>query len=54
MKPPVALFKKKSRKVNQKLINAFVFWLYKRKDVKKNIKKEQGKSILELICFTFY
>ena len=54
MKPPVALFKKKSRKVNQKLIDAFVFWLYKRKDVKKNIKKEQGKSILELICFIFY
>ena len=54
MKPPVALFKKKSRKVNQKLIDAFVFWLYKRKDVKKNIKKGQGKSILELICFIFY
>ena len=54
MKPPAALFKKKSKKVNQKLINTFVRWLRKRKDVKKNIKKEQGKSILELICFTFY
>ena len=54
MKPPVALFKKKSRKVKQKLINAVVRWLHKRKDVKKNIKKELGKSFLELICFIFY
>ena len=54
MKPPVALFKKKCRKVNQKLINAVVRWLHKRTDVKKNIKKEQGKSFLELICFIFY
>ena len=37
---PVALFKKKSRKVNQKLINVVVRWLHKREDVKKNIKKE--------------
>ena len=54
MKPPVALFKKKSRKVKQKLINAVVRWLHKRKDVKKNIKKELGKSFLELVCFIFY
>ena len=54
MKPPVALFKKKSRKVKQKLINAVVRWLHKRKDVKKNIKKELGKSFLELTCFIFY
>ena len=54
MKPPVALFKKKCRKVNQKLINAVVRWLHKRTDLKKNIKKEQSKSFLELICFIFY
>ena len=54
MKPPVALFKKKSTKVKQKLINAAVLWLHKRKDVKKNIKKELGKSFLKLICFIFY
>ena len=53
MKPPVALFKKKSRTVKQKLINV-VRWLRKRKDLKKNIKKELGKSFLELICFIFY
>ena len=52
-KTTFALFKKKSRKVNQKLINAGVRWLHNRKDVKKNIKKEQGKSFLELICFIF-
>ena len=44
MTPPVALLKKKSRKVKQKRINAVVRWLHKRKDVKKNIKKELGKS----------
>ena len=54
MKPHVALFKKKSRKVKQKPINAVVRWLHKRKEVKKNIKKELGKSFLELICFIFY
>ena len=54
MKPPVALFKKKSTKVKQKLINAAVHWLHKRNNVKKNIKKELGKSFLKLICFIFY
>ena len=54
MKPPVALFKKKNGKVKQKLINAVVRWLHKRKDVKKNIEKKLGKSFLELICFIFY
>ena len=59
MKPPVALFKKKSRKVKQKLINAVVRWLHKRKEVKKNIKKELGNSFInlqlkQLICFSFY
>ena len=54
MKPPVALFKKKSMKVQQKLISAVVRWLHKTKDAKKNIKKELGKSFLELICFIFY
>ena len=28
--------------------------MYNRKEVKKNIKKELGKSFLELICFIFY
>ena len=54
MKPPVALFKKKDRKVKQTLINAVVRWLHKRKEVKKNIEKKLGKSFLELICFIFY
>ena len=54
MKPPVALFKKKNRKVKQTLINAVVRWLHKRKEVKKNIEKKLGKSFLELICFIFY
>ena len=49
MKPPVALFKKKSTKVKQKLINAAVLWLHKRKDVKKNIKKELGKSLFHFL-----
>ena len=42
-----------SRKVKQKLINAVVPCLHKWKDVKKKIKKELGKSFLELICFIF-
>ena len=54
MKPLVALFKKKSRKVKQKLINPVLRWLHKRKDVKKSIKKELGKGFLELVCFIFY
>ena len=54
MKPPVALFKKKGRKVKQKLINAVVRWLHKTKDVKKNVMKELGKGSLELVCFIFY
>ena len=54
MKPPVALFKMKGRTVKKKRINAVVRWLRKRKDLKKNIKKELGRTFLELICFIFY
>ena len=48
MKPPVALFKKKSRKLclflkakSQKLINTVVPCLHKEKDVKKICKKRK-------------
>ena len=60
MKPPVALFKKKILKlyfflkVKQKLINTVACFLYKRKDVKKNVKKKIGERFSELICFIFY
>ena len=47
MKPPVALFKKKSRKLclflkakSQNLINAVVRCLYREKDVKKTIERK--------------
>ena len=35
-------------------MNTAVFSLYKRKDVKKNIKKKIGECLLELIFFFFY
>ena len=47
MKPPVALFKKKSRKLclflkakSQNLINTVVRCLHKEKDVKKTVKRK--------------
>ena len=47
MKPPVALFKKKSRKLclflkakGQNLINTIVRCLHKEKDVKKTVKRK--------------
>ena len=47
MKPPVALFKKKSRKLclflkakGQNLINTIVYCLHKEKDVKKSVKRK--------------
>ena len=50
MKPPVALFKKKSRKLclflkakSQNLINTVVRCLHKEKDVKKTVKRKIGK-----------
>ena len=50
MKPPVALFKKKSRKIvfvfksqNQNLINTVVRCLHKAKDVKKTVKRKTCK-----------
>ena len=64
MKPPVALFKKRSMKLylflkaksqaKAYIINTVVCCLRKRKDVKKTVKKKIGKSFLELICFIFY
>ena len=47
MKPPLVLFKMRGRTVKQKRL------MHMRKEV-KNIKKELGKSFLELICFIFY
>ena len=51
MKPPVALFKKKSRKLclllkakSQNLINTVVRCLHKEKDVKKTVKRKIGKA----------
>ena len=50
MKLPVALFKKKSRKLclflkakSQNLINTVVRCLHKEKDVKKTVKRKTGK-----------
>ena len=47
MKPRVALFKKKSRKLclflkgkSQNLINTVVLWLHKGKDIKNTIKRK--------------
>ena len=47
MKPPVALFKKKSIKFQ-------LSCMYQRKDVKENIKKNIIKNFLKLIYFIFY
>ena len=51
MKPPVALFKKKSRKLclllkakSQNLINTVVRCLHKEKDVKKTVKRKISKA----------
>ena len=64
MKPPVALFKKRSMKLylflkaksqaKAYIINTVVCCFRKRKDVKKTVKKKIGKSFLQLICFVFY
>ena len=63
MKPPVALFKKKRRKLclflkakSQNLINTFVRCLHKERDVNKTVKKKisKGKSFLKIICFISY
>ena len=50
MKPPVALFKRKSRKLclllrakSQNLINTVVRCLHKEKDVKKSVKRKISK-----------
>ena len=50
IKPPVALFKKKSRKLclflkvkSQNLINTVACCLHKEKDVKKTVKRKIGK-----------
>ena len=64
MKPPVALFKKRSMKMylflkaksqaKAYIFNTVVCCFRKRKDVKKTVKKKIGKSFLELIYFIFY
>ena len=64
MKPPVALFKKRSMKMylflkaksqaKAYIFNTVVCCFRKRKDVKKTVKKKIGKSFLQLICFVFY
>ena len=59
MKPPVALCKKKSRKLclflkakSQNLINTVVRCLHKEKDIKKTVKRKIG--FLIIICFISY
>ena len=61
MKPPVALFKTKSRKMclflktkSQNLVNTVVRCLHKEKNVKKTVKRKICKSFLKIICFIFY
>ena len=64
MKPPIHLFnlfKKISMilhlflkaKCQAYIIKTVVCSLCKRKDIKKTVKKEIGKSFLELTCFNF-
>ena len=64
MKPPVALFKKKSMKlylflkaISQEkahIINTIAYCLHKRKDARKTVKIKIRKKFLELNCFIFY
>ena len=59
MKPPVSLFKKKSKKLclflkakSQNLINTVVRCLHKEKDIKKTVKRKI--DFLIIICFISY
>ena len=60
MKPPVAQFKKKSKKLclflkcqksKSYIINTVVCCLHKEKDVKKTVRRKIGQSFLKIICF---
>ena len=60
MKPPVAQFKKKSKKFclflkcqksKSYIINTVVCCLHKEKDVKKTVWRKIGQSFLKIICF---